>query len=766
MKLSTAKFVLGYLLFCFCWLILTSGFLMIFHKQLSPETIKLVLLLSPYCFALVSGLLILKLVAINNKTIEEREQDFQSVYSGNPNPLWVYDPVSFQFLSVNKAAITAYGYTEKEFLGMTIKDIRPSEDCEKVVDSSNRITDTKFSSGLWRHLKKDGSLIFVNITSHKIRFYKKNAVMVLASDITGQVQYEQQLKQMNEVLLEEKQKLKETEKLAKVSGWEYFVESGELIWSDELYRIFDLDPAEKITYNKVLKSVHPEDVAAYNKSVESLLLFGQNLDIEHRYLKQNGETKYVKVLGTMQYQQGKMFKVLGTMQDVSELKLVQLEKNKYSQLLSNTLENINDGYCMLNRNWVFTDVNLNCEKLLNLKKKEIVGHQYWDLFPEAGKWKFYSHYKKVIEDGVFVNFEAFYHPTNSWFCVNAYPTDEGAAIYFTDITQNKRKDLLLKEAVERYDLVAKATHDLIYDYDVRRRKIKYSDNIAELMGLNQDQVRQDINWWKSRIHPDDLSKVIGVYQHAIRYKEQNCGMEYRLKTTNSYKYVYDQGYLQFDEKGKFVRMIGAIKDIDKLKRFDNENKRLADIITKVNNLIIILDLDSKILWVNKAFENFTGYLLCDIVGKIPTFLHGTESDPDSHGIIAEAKKAFRNFSIDMINYTAHGEKYWVNVEFTPLFSAEGKFEGYISIQNNITARKEKEEKIRQQNEILKNIAWMSSHELRRPVASILGLIALINETTDAEEQKEVIKMMNTCTQHLDEIIHSINHKIEMELIEK
>lgn len=766
MKLNTAKFVLGYLLFCLCWLVLSRGFLMIFHKQLSPETIELVLFLRPYCFALISGLLIFKLVVINNKTIKEREQNFQSVYLGNPNPMWIYDPVSFQFLSVNEAAASAYGYTEKEFLGMTIKDIRPSEDRGKVVNSSNCITDSKFSSGLWRHLTKDGNLIYANITSHKIRFYKKIAVMVLASDTTGQVQYEQQLRQMNEVLLEEKQKLKETEKLAKVSGWEYFVESDKLIWSDELYLIFGLDPAEKINYTKVLQSVHPEDVAAFNKSVESLLLFGHDLDIEHRHLKQNGETKYVKVLGKMQYQHGKMFKVLGTMQDVSELKLIQLEKNKYLQLLSNTLENINDGYCLLNRNWVFIDANFNCERLWNLKREEIIGQHYLDLFPEAAKWSFYNFYQKVLEEGVFVSFEEFYQPTNSWFYVNAYPTDEGAAIYFTDVTGNKRKDLLLKEAVERYDLVAKATHDVIYDYDVRRRKIKYSDNITELMGLNQDQVRQDIDWWKSRIHPDDLSKVIGVYQHAIHYKEQNCGMEYRLKTINSYKYVYDQGYLQFDEKGKFVRIIGAIKDIDQLKRFDDENKRLADIITKVNNMIIIMDVNSNILWVNKAFESFTGYRLCDIIGKTPVFLYGPESDPNAHTKISNEKNSYRYFSLDVINYTAIGVKYWVNVEFTPLFTADGKFDGYISIQNNITERKEKEEKIRHQNKILKNIAWMSSHELRRPVASILGLIALINETTDAEEQKQVIKMLNTCTQHLDEIIHNINHKIEMELTEK
>lgn len=763
MKLNTAKFVLGYLLFCLCWLILSRGFLMVFHQHLSPETIEHIL---SYCFALISGLLVLKLVAINNKTIKEREQNFQSVYLGNPNPMWIYDPVSFQFLSVNEAAISAYGYTEKEFLGMTIKDIRPSEDREKVVGSSNRITDSKFSIGLWRHLAKDGNFIYANITSHKIRFYKKNAVMVLASDTTGQVQHEQQLKQVNEVLLEEKQKLKETEKLAKVSGWEYFVESGKLIWSDELYRIFGLDLAEEINHTKVLRSVHPEDVAAYNKSVENLLMFGHDLDIEYRYLKQNGEIKYVKVLGKMQYQHGKMFKVLGTMQDVSELKLVQLEKNKYSQLLSNTLENINDGYCLLNRNWVFMDANFNCERLWNLKREEIIGHHYLDLFPEAAKRSCYNSYKKVLKESVFVSFEEFYQPTNSWFCVNAYPTDEGAAIYFTDITENKRKDLLLKEAVERYDLVAKATHDVIYDYDVRRRKIKYSDNITELMGLDQDQIRQDIDWWKSRIHPDDLSKVIGVYQHAIHYKEQNCGMEYRLKTINSYKYVYDQGYLQFDEKGKFVRMIGAIKDIDQLKRFDDENKRLADIITKVNNMIIIMDVKSNILWVNKAFESFTGYQLCDIIGKTPVFLYGPESDPNAHTTIINAKNSFRYFSLDVVNYTANGVKYWVNIEFTPLFTPDGKFDGYISIQNNITARKEKEEKIRHQNEILKNIAWMGSHELRKPVASILGLIELITETDDPAEKQDSIRLMQQCTLQLDQIIRTINQKIEEEIAEE
>ncbi|RYY30198.1 MAG: PAS domain S-box protein [Sphingobacteriaceae bacterium] len=767
MKLSTIKFVCGYLLFCLSWLIVTRGLLLLFHNSLTAEVVAFIVLIRPYCFTVLSGLLIWKMVIINNKSIIEREQDFQSVYLGNPNPMWIYDPVTFKFLSVNKAAVKAYGYTEKEFLSLTILDIRPETDRDAIKKLPDLPDDT-FRTGLKKHQNKSGEVIYANITSHKIRFQRKDAVMVLAVDTTERVQHEQQLKQMNQDLQEEKQKLKETEKLAKVSGWELFLDDWDLIWSEELYEIFEFDPAEKVTYPMVLQTVYPEDLPAYNQAVENLLLHGEDLDVAYRYLSKNKEIKYVKVLGKMQYQNGKMFKVNGTMQDVTELTLIQLEKNKYSKLLNNTLQNINDGYCALNRNWIFTDVNPNCEKLLNLKREDIIGRNYLSIFPEAPKWNFYHFYKKVLDQQVFVSFEELYYPTQRWFCVNAYPTDEGAVIFFTDITEIKRKDLLLKEALERYDLVARATHDVIYDYDVRRRKIAYSDNITELMNLENEEVKQDVDWWKNHIHPDDLHKVVQVYQHAIHYKQENCGMEYRLKTgVNQYKFVYDQGYLQFNDQGKFMRMIGAIKDIDQLKRFDDENKRLAEIITKVNNMIIIQDVNNKITWVNKAFENSSGYYLHEVIGKYPQeLLNGPETDLTITQSIIAAKNKLENFSYDIINYKKNGEKYWVNIEFTPLFTPDGKPDGYISIHTDITIRKEKAERINRQNKILKDIAWMSSHELRRPVASILGLIGLINETDDCEERNTAISMMNTCTQHLDEIIHNINHKIEMEITEK
>ncbi len=768
MKFSALKGSLIYIICCIVWFIVGAGIVVLFQGQLARLPSIILQITIPFLFVLMNAFVVYKLLKLNNKSVAQKESDFFNLYVGNPNPLWIYDPVTFKFLSVNNAAVTAYGYSREEFLKMSIQDIRPPEDFQKVAESSKKVSSTQFTSGIWRHIKKDGSIIYVNITSHKIKFEQQDCNMVLATDTTDWIEYELELKQMNQVLQKEKQKLKETEKIAKVSGWEYFIEDGSLIWSDELYGIFDMNQeSEKVNYSLILKSVHREDLFAYNLAIENLLKHGKDLDIEYRFITKSGKAKYAKVLGKMQYFNNKMFKVQGTMQDITEFKLIQLEKNIYQQRLKTTLNNINDSFFFINRNWVITALNNNCEKIMGRKQEDIIYRSYLEIFPNPVNLKFYSNFKKVLEEGVPVNFEEYSPHNKSWYCVNAYPTDEGAAIYLLDITEDKEKDLRLKEALERYDLVGKATQDVIYDCDVIYDKIQYSHNINQLLGMPDDETAADsLAWWKGRIHPDDLKRVIKTYKTAVKNKTTNCGIEYRIRTNSGlYKYVYDQGYLQYNQDQKFVRMIGAFKDIDKLKRFDDENRRLADIITKVNNMIVIQDTSHKITWVNKAFENATGYTLCEVVGKYPELLQGPETDLSTAATIIADKKNYKNFSYDIINYTKQGKKYWVNIEFTPLFTAEGEPDGYISIHNDITIRKEKEEKVGRQNEILRSIAWMGSHELRRPVASILGLIELITETEDEDDKNESIKLMQTCTQHLDEIIHKINHRIEQEISE-
>jgi PAS domain S-box-containing protein len=98
--------------------------------------------------------------------------------------MWVFDNETLRFLAVNEAAALSYGYTREEFLSMTIKDIRPAEDLPALIDQLARKDRLVAPPSGWTHIKKDGSVIDVEITSHKLIFEERPARLVLANDVT------------------------------------------------------------------------------------------------------------------------------------------------------------------------------------------------------------------------------------------------------------------------------------------------------------------------------------------------------------------------------------------------------------------------------------------------------------------------------------------------------------------------------------------------------------------------------------------------------
>ncbi len=118
---------------------------------------------------------------VSEEQLRLSERQYRLVFAGSPQAMWVYDLESLQFLAVNAAAIRRYGYSESEFLKRTILDIRPAEDVEKVRRVARQAVTTP---GAWRHVKKDGTLIDVAITSNVVEFNGRPARLVLAEDVT------------------------------------------------------------------------------------------------------------------------------------------------------------------------------------------------------------------------------------------------------------------------------------------------------------------------------------------------------------------------------------------------------------------------------------------------------------------------------------------------------------------------------------------------------------------------------------------------------
>ena len=114
------------------------------------------------------------------------EVRYRTLFESNPHPMWVYDLETLRFMAVNDAATVHYGYSHAEFGAMTIADIRPLEDLDRLRSVVNSLSPTVDRAGMWRHLKRDGTPIEVEITAHPLEFGRRKAVLVLAVDITEQ----------------------------------------------------------------------------------------------------------------------------------------------------------------------------------------------------------------------------------------------------------------------------------------------------------------------------------------------------------------------------------------------------------------------------------------------------------------------------------------------------------------------------------------------------------------------------------------------------
>ncbi|HEY0349531.1 MAG TPA: PAS domain S-box protein [Pyrinomonadaceae bacterium] len=115
--------------------------------------------------------------------LRESEQRYRLLFESNPLPMWVFDPETLAFLAVNDAAVSHYGYSRNEFLTMTIADIRPPEDLPALYNTQGSST-SEYGNVPWRHRKKDGAIIDVEISWHTLDLDGKHAKLVLANDVT------------------------------------------------------------------------------------------------------------------------------------------------------------------------------------------------------------------------------------------------------------------------------------------------------------------------------------------------------------------------------------------------------------------------------------------------------------------------------------------------------------------------------------------------------------------------------------------------------
>lgn len=206
-----------------------------------------------------------------------------------------------------------------------------------------------------------------------------------------------------------------------------------------------IDQAKITNQREWLQVVHQDDQKLANDAWENAT---QNDDLyltEFRLRQANGNYRWHLARAVPVFTpQHEVVRWYGSAIDIHDTKTNEEKAQALADRLTVTLESITDAFVTLDTEWQFTYINQAAEQLLQRSRIELMGKTLWEEFPETVNSDFEFHYKKAITTGEKISFEAHYAPLNRWFSVNAYPSSEGLAVYFQNITLQRENEQQLR----------------------------------------------------------------------------------------------------------------------------------------------------------------------------------------------------------------------------------------------------------------------------------------------------------------------------------
>jgi diguanylate cyclase (GGDEF)-like protein/PAS domain S-box-containing protein len=139
-------------------------------------------------------------VHIDITDIKQREESSRLLFEDNPVPMWVFDRETLKFLAVNDAAVSAYGYSQEQFMAMSILDIRLAEDHRSLKEQIRCSETWREARKVWRHVRADGGEIDVDVCSRRLAYRGRNASLVAAVDVTEQQSAAEKVREAREFL--------------------------------------------------------------------------------------------------------------------------------------------------------------------------------------------------------------------------------------------------------------------------------------------------------------------------------------------------------------------------------------------------------------------------------------------------------------------------------------------------------------------------------------------------------------------------------------
>ncbi len=240
------------------------------------------------------------------------------------------------------------------------------------------------------------------------------------------------------------------------------------------------------------------------------------------------------------------------------------------------LESINDAFFTLDTRWRLRYINKHALRYFqSTDKNALLNHNIWTLYPRAKKTLSYKKYKEAFKTQTVVHYEEYIAQMSKWLDFHVYPSKNGISVYFTDITKRKLDEQKLRESEDRFKELSDHAPVLIWMAGVDKLRYYFNKTWLEFSGR---KIGQEVrNGWKELIHPDDLDKVLDVYDSAF---DARIGyqMEYRLKRADGeYRWMLVTEVPRFTNYRNFLGYLGTCIDITDRKLLEESKDQFISI---------------------------------------------------------------------------------------------------------------------------------------------------------------------------------------------
>ncbi|WP_425615092.1 PAS domain S-box protein [Anatilimnocola sp. NA78] len=316
------------------------------------------------CPALVGGVAI----DITSQTKAEEalrgsEERYRTLFHSIPDPMFVYDPDTLQYTAVNDAAVAKYGYSRQEFLRMKITDIRPPEDVQPLLAmlSDQPVHESR---GLWRHQKKNGEIVDVDVTAHSLLLDGKPACIVLAHDVTARLRAEAEVRRTTELL----------KTVTDESPDAVFVKDREgryLLFNPAAARFVGRS-VEEVLGKDDRQLFPPDDAALIRQSDLRVMETGQT-ETNEEVLTAAGVTRtYLATKGPYRNGDGQIVGTIGVSRDVTASKQAERLVKESQQRLQALFNNALNAIFLVTHEGQFVDANPAACEMLGFRRDELL----------------------------------------------------------------------------------------------------------------------------------------------------------------------------------------------------------------------------------------------------------------------------------------------------------------------------------------------------------------------------------------------------------